>query len=501
MLPACRYGQFRITDGSGNSAVIDISKSVTLDDVVNDINNSLDVSVKASISDDHLVLTDESGQTQSHFSVADLGSGQSAAQLGIVGNTAGTTITGAGINTITANTPLSELNDGRGVGSAIGASDFQVNLSDGSNVQVALGSVQTVGDVISAINKAGGGKVTASIDTANNSIKLTDTTTGLSNFSVAALNNSSAAKDLGIVTSTTGNTITGSTLQASLDSVLVQSLNGGSGLPLGTIHITDRTNHSADVDLSNATSVQDIIDDINKSGLHVQAGINTAGDGIQLQDTSGSGGNLVVSDVNSTTAAALGVAGTFNATQSVVSGANLHTQYVSSNTLLKNYNGGLGVDLGSFTITNSKGAVSTVDLSQGTFNTIGDVISAINGKGIGVTASINSTGDGILLTDTAGGPTKLCGRRRGWEPPPTIFNINGTATGTINDGSLTKTIAVSSTDTLTTLQQKIQTLGFGVSANIVNDGSGINGFHLSLSALNSGRRRDVSCLSTVEQRE
>ena len=480
-------GQFRITDGSGNSAVIDISKAVTLDDVVNQINNSIDVSVHATIKDDHLVLQDVSGQSKSNFSVLDLGSGTAAADLGIVGNTAGTTITGTSINTISASTPLSQLNDGRGIDTAAGASDFQVNLADGSNVQVALGGAQTVGDVINAINKAGGAKLKATIDTANNAIVLNDTTGGSGTPSVTPLNNSSAAADLGFLNTASGTTIHGNTLLASLDSVLTSSLNGGNGIPLGTISITDRGNVTKTIDLSGDSSLQNILDSINNSGLTVSASLNDAGDGIQIQDTSGKSGNLVIGDVNSTTAAALGFAGTFAASQPVVNGGDLHTQYVSNSTLLSNYNGGQGVDLSSFLITNSKGQQATVDLSSGAFNTIGDVIGAINSKSLGVTASVNSTGDGIVLTDTAGGGSQLSVTDVSGTAASDL-NIAGTAaagTETIN-GSLTKSIAVTSSDTLTTVQQKIAQLGFGVSANIVNDGSGINGFHLALTALNSG---------------
>ncbi|HWE00991.1 MAG TPA: flagellar filament capping protein FliD [Tepidisphaeraceae bacterium] len=480
-------GQFRITDGSGNSAVIDTSTAVTLDDVVNSINSALNVSVHASIDDDHLVLSDASGQTKNAFSVADLGSGTTAAQLGIVGSTTGSTITGANINTISVNSPLSDLNDGRGVGTAGGAADFQVSLSDGSTTAVSIGAAQTVGDVIAAINKAGGSKFNASIDTATNGIKINDTSGGGAGaFSITALSNSTAANDLGIAGSTSGTTLGGNTLIASLDSVLVSSLNGGKGIPLGKIHINDGSGGSADIDLSGARSVQDIISGINDAGLHVTASLNNAGDGIQLQNNGTGGGNLVVSDVNSTTAAALGLAGTYNATQTTVSGGDLHTQYVSGTTLLSDYNGGKGVSPGAFTVTNSKGVSATVAVASGTFNTIGDVINAINAKQIGVTASINGNGDGILLTDDAGGGSKLSVADSGGTTAADL-NIAGTATGTTIDGSLTKTIAVSATDTLTTLQQKIAALGFGAGATIVNDGSGSNAYHLAITALNSGR--------------
>ncbi len=479
-------GQFRITDGSGSSAVIDLSHAVTLDDVVTKINSALNISVHATIKDDHLVLRDASGQSKASFSVADLGSGTAAADLGIVGTTTQTTLTGAGINAISNSTPLSQLNDGRGIGTAGGALDFQVNLADGSNTQVSLNGAQTVGDVLAAINKAGGTKFKATLSATTNSITLTDSTGGNGTFSVTSLNNSTAASDLGIFGASAGTTLGGKTLLASLNSVLISSLNGGKGIALGTINIDNRNGDGADINLSGAKSVQDIIDTINGAGVNVTASLNNAGDGIQLQDASGGTGNLVVSDVNSTTARQLGIKGTFDSSQSIVSGGDLHTQYVTANTLLSNYNGGQGVNLGSFHVTNSTGTVTTIDLRGGSFNTIGDVIGAINAKQAGVTASLNTTGNGILLTDTAGGTTKL-----------TVTDISGTtaadlhlagaATGTTINGALSKTLTVTATDTLATLQQKIQSQGFGAVANIVNDGSGNNGYHLAFTALNSGR--------------
>ena len=47
-----RRGQFRITDRSGATAVIDISNAVTVDDVISKINTSLGVTVRASVAGD-----------------------------------------------------------------------------------------------------------------------------------------------------------------------------------------------------------------------------------------------------------------------------------------------------------------------------------------------------------------------------------------------------------------------------------------------------------------
>lgn len=480
-------GLFRVTDRSGKTDVVDTSSAVTLDDVVNKINTSLDISVHASISNDHLVLTDSSNGSGS-LSVQDLAGGSSAQDLGIAGTASGSTLTGSVINYVGTGTAVSSLNDGRGVRQTTGTGDFTVTVSDGTQITVNLGAVQTVGDVINAINTAGGSKLKASLTPGAKGLTLSDTSGGAGSFSVADINGSHAAEDLGIQQTATGNTISGSPILAGIDSVLVQSLKGGSGIQLGQISITDRANHAATINLSGATSVQDILDTINNTaGIQVKASLNASGNGIQLADSSGGTGNLTIADVSGgTTAASLGIAGSFDTSQQAVDGGNLQLKWVSENSLLSSYNGGKGVTPGSFKITNSTGQTATVDLTSGTFTKLGDVIRAINAKNIGVTASINANGDGLLLTDTAGGANKLTVANVTGTTASDL-NIAGAATGATIDGSFEKTIQVTGTDTLATVQQKIQQSGFGVAANIINDGSGASPYRLSITATNTGR--------------
>lgn len=484
-------GQFRITDGSGNSSVIDMSSAVTIDDVVNQINSAMDINVHASLSNNHLVLTDMSGQPNATITVRDMGSGESAKDLGIAGTSNTGTLTGTSIDSLGLNTAVASLNDGLGIRTASnGGTDFQATLADGSTVSVSLGSAQTVGDIINAINTAGGSKLKATLDANNNSIDLTDSSTGSGTLSVLSQNGSHAAEDLGFTNTPSSGTVIGKTVLAGLDTSLISSLSGGSGLPLGTISIKNRNGASTNVNFSGAKTVQDVLNDINNSGAGVTASLNNSGNGIQIQDTTGGTGNLVIGDVNSTTAQALGIAGTFNTNTQAVKGADLHVQWVSANTQLSKYNGGKGVTPGSFSITNSKGQSATIDLTSGTFNTLGDVINAINTKGLGVTASINQNGNGLLLTDTLNGAGKLTVANVSGTTAKDL-NIAGTATGNTIDGSFEKTITVSSTDTLASVQSKIQQLNAGVVANIVNDGSGVNGYHLSLTATNSGKAGQV----------
>ena len=73
---------------------------------------------------------------------------------------------------------------------------------------------------------------------------------------------------------------------------------------------------------------------------------------------------------------------------------------VNVNTLLADLNGGAGVPLGSFTITDRAGTTSGLISVVGGM-TVNGLIAAINGAGT-VTASLNASQTGLLLTDTSG---------------------------------------------------------------------------------------------------
>ena len=482
-----RRGQFRITDRSGATAVIDTTAAVTIDDVVRQINTSLNVRVRATVDGDRLMLADLTGSTAGNFTVADVGDGTAAADLGIAADESASTIAGGDINSLGAGTLLDVLNDGRGVRRASSGADFRVTARDGSTFDVTLGAARTVGEAVAAINAASGGKVTADIPDGSNGIRLSDSSGGTGTLDVAALGGSKAAADLGIQASSTNSVINGDTILAGINTVLLSSLRGGTGLPLGRISITDRAGGTATIDLAGSKTVQDVLSRIsNAAGVSVTASLKPSGNGIQITDDTGDGGDLVIGDVNSTTAAALGVAGTFATSVASVQGANLQRQWVSENTLLSDYNGGKGVTPGRFTITNAAGGTTTIDLSAPGTVRLGQVIEKINAAGINVTASVNANGDGLLLTDTSGGAGKMKVEERG---ATTAANLNllGEATGTTIDGTFEKTLTVDATDTLATVQQKINAMSFGVAASVINDGTGTAPYRLSLTARNSGR--------------
>lgn len=493
-----RRGSIRITDRRGETATIDLTKALTVDDVVQAINGQSSAAVKASTQDGKIVLQDTSGQTTNNLTVIDLNNGHAAEDLGIEQSVAASTLTGSTVYQLSSDVSLKSLNDGNGIRLRSGtAAELSVTLKDGSNLQVDLDSARTIGDVVQAINSnsANAGKLTAALT--NGRLQLTDTTGGAGTLSVDALPNTNAANVLGLTVSAAGNVITGKRLSGGLDSVLLRNLRGGQGITApGEISLTDRTGATAVVNLAQAESLDEVLTAINNattSGsvkLKLQASLDASGTGIVITDTSGqTASNLIIADVNGGT-----LAGNLNidvnaATTSVSSGS-LRLRSINEATSLSKYapSGG-AVSAGSFSITNSAGASAVINIGSAT-KTIGDVIDRINSAGINVTAELNETGDGFVLIDNAAGAGTLKVLDVGGSAAADLRLLGAAVTGTdgkqrivSRDAAIVKIIA---DDTLTTISTKINTAGGTARASVIDSGSAINPFRLSLTATASG---------------
>ncbi|MBL8829855.1 MAG: flagellar filament capping protein FliD, partial [Planctomycetaceae bacterium] len=233
-----------------------------------------------------------------------------------------------------------------------------------------------------------------------------------------------------------------------------------------------------------AGSLTDVVNLVNSAGLGIQASLNSARTGIQLTDTTGATtSNLIVADVSGTLAADLHL--TANVAATSVSSGDLNLRYITENTRLERLNGGTGVQKGQLRITDSLGGSALVDLTSSSIKTVGDVITAINGAGVGVLASINATGDGILLTDTAGGGAKLKVEETTGRIAADL-NILGEAATTTIDGAYRKSITVSATDTVNDVIVKINEAKAPINLSLTNDGSTVTPHRLILSSTRSG---------------
>ena len=477
-------GEIRITDRSGASTLVDLSAAITVDDVIEKINDASGINVIAAAQGDRLVLEDASGSTAGDLIVAEVGGASTAADLGLLGSSSTGTLEGNSVNRVGTDTALSLLNDGNGVEIRQNLDDFSIDVAGGATHNVNLESARTLGDVIDAINDQTAGDVTASVNPDGTGLQLIDNT-GSSGMTITELN-SKAATDLGLTLGTTsGDTLTGSRVVAAMNSKLLRNLNGGDGVAAGSISVTNSAGATTSIDLSGARSVSEVLDAVNDAGAGVTARLNDSGNGIALIDEAGGAGDLVISEDGSTTAADLGLAGTF--TDGRADSGNLQYRYVTNNTSLES----LGVAQGKFLIRDANGASATIDLTQNE-STIGDVLREINGitnaLDVKVEARVNENGDGIELIDTASGGASGILVQAVEGSTAEDLGILGSAEnpGEGISGSFERAIEINDTDTLQDVVQKINDAGVDVSAGIINDGSAGNPFRLSLTSKGSG---------------
>ncbi|MFC1588502.1 flagellar filament capping protein FliD, partial [Planctomycetota bacterium] len=478
-------GIIQITDKSGASANVDLNGAITIDDITTEINSITGIHVTAALnaSGDGIEITDTSGGG-GNFIISDINGSSTAAELQIAGSTAGNSL-GAASNLmfLDGETLLSQLNDGRGVRIGVG-SDFNVLMSDGlTNVAVNLDGAETVQDVLDAVNAAHA-NLEATITADGKGITITDTLGGGNQLTITD-SSSQAASDLGI-TNTTAKAVAldslgGRDILAGLNTVLLTSLNGGSGVAQGQVDITDRLGNTATIDLSSAQTLQDVIEAINSNGVaQVQAEVNSGGSGLRITDLSGGTGALQINENGSTTAADLGIENGAGVNSNQYEGQNLQFQYISENTLTDHLNGGNGVAKGKIRIIDKQGTQYEVSLAEANNNTIGSIIQDINGAtGGAVVASINANGDGIVLTDTTGGGLELRVEEIDGSTARDLNILRSSEAGVI-DGSFEYLLDIEDGDSLEDISRKINDSGIAVTASVLNDGAPFNPYRLNL---------------------
>jgi flagellar hook-associated protein 3 FlgL len=205
---------------------------------------------------------------------------------------------------LTTATQLSSLN----AGSGITPGSFNITDRSGNSGTVNVTSADTVGSLISKIN-ALGGNITASINSRGSGLQLTDGSSVISQpLTVVEVSGGSAALELGILGQRDGN-ISGSDLNPMVtSSTLISDLNGGDGLTLNQIGISNGS-ASGTVTLSSATTIGDVIGLINSSSFNVTASINSAGNSLLVNSNSSATTAIVKNVGTDETAENLGLGG------------------------------------------------------------------------------------------------------------------------------------------------------------------------------------------------
>ncbi len=139
------------------------------------------------------------------------------------------------------------------------------------------------------------------------------------------------------------------------------------------------------IDLSTAVTLEDVFNQIRRSGLEVDVGLNDQGTAIAFSSRL-SGVDFSVGENNGANAALLGI------------------RTLTAETRLADLNRGLGVPVDEGApLRITRRDESSIDISLAGANSIQDVLDAINAVDPGVlVASLNSVGNGITLLDNDG---------------------------------------------------------------------------------------------------
>jgi flagellin-like hook-associated protein FlgL len=319
---------------------------------------------------------------------------------------------------LTSATRLIDLRGATGDGVRPGS----IQLSNGTTTKIVdLSQADTIGDVITAINSAAVGSITASIS----GLGLQLTGGAGDDISVIEIGGGTTASDLGIVQATgagAGIPVNGSSAQARVTGFTpLASLRGGAGIDTTNGLIITNGLITRTIDLSAVTTVEDMLNAINGAGAAVRAEINSAGTGINLFNPT-QGTNMTIAENGGTTAADLGV------------------RSFAPSAALSELNLGRGVNTVSgsdIQIADSNGVSFEVDLSG--LTTVQEVIDAINTAattaGAAVVTGFTVTGNGIVLTDTAGGPGTLALTALNFSTAAADLGLTGTSAGGVITGT------------------------------------------------------------------
>lgn len=498
-------GKIRVTDRSGASDQIDLSTAQSVDDVLEAINGSTVINVTAVAQGDGIRLIDNTGQSVANLMVQEVGGGTTAASLGLAGIDAAAAVAdGQDMIRLYEGMALDTLNDGNGMRISPALADVSFTLHDGTQGNIDFSAIDsggstgsketTLGEILEVINEAAPGKLKAAIAPDGDRLTITDTTQGEATFQLSGLYGAHALEDLGLTGAEVDGVITGRRLLGGTQSVLLSSLDGGSGLgPLGMMQLTDRSGASDTVDLSQAETLDDVIQRIDAAGVGILARVNQAGNGIELVDTTGAyASNMIVANADATASAdKLGIA--VDDSVAKVDSGDLHLQIIAENTLLADLNGGKGVAQGAIKIVDSAGNNGVINLQKTPIETVGDLMREMGRLAANVRAEINETGDGIRLVDMAQGEGSLevlegnstTARDLHLFQVAKTVDVDGQPTQVI-DGTTTYTVELNATESLADLRTKINNLAAGVSATILQDGSS-RPYRLSLTSDRPGK--------------
>ncbi|MFQ5422805.1 MAG: hypothetical protein ACE5F9_02370 [Phycisphaerae bacterium] len=310
---------------------------------------------------------------------------------------------------------LSELDGAPGAGLRFGP--IQVTeVGPGTTFTTDFTGAETVGDIVARFNAdatAAGTTLTMSISGTGLQI----VSGGGNSIQVAEVGSGTMAADLGIA-KTSATPLVGDDVNRRITTTTaISDLGSGFSLPNGVV-MTNGTRTST-VTFAGATTVGDVLNDLNNAGVAIRASINTTGTAIDIENLA-AGTDLLIGENGGTDADKLGIRTTNDGTllSDVSRGRGIHP--VSGNDLQ---------------IADANGISFQVDVSNSI--TVGDAIAAINAAstaaGSSIVAQRSPTGGGLRLTGAAG-PGTITVQRANLSPVASELGILKTGTATQLDG-------------------------------------------------------------------
>jgi len=291
-------------------------------------------------------------------------------------------VNGSNVNpAVTAQTRIKDLFSGSGV--ELGTIEVTVDTGGGPQTeQINLKSASSIQDLITRIEAPFGGDLTVSVTSTGITL-----TPAAGTVAVADLANSNVAGRLGLESAAAAS-INSTDLDPRITRLTpLAALNGGTGIgpTAGTGIVVTNGINSATIDLDGLTTVEDFFNALKKADIDVEGGFTADGRGLKITSRL-SGVGVSVGENGGTNAQLLGI------------------KTFSASTSLAELNDGRGVPVDSpseLQIVRRDGSEISIELDGA--KTVQDVLDRINAADPGVlTASLSTTGNGIVISDTSG---------------------------------------------------------------------------------------------------
>jgi flagellar hook-associated protein 2 len=298
-------------------------------------------------------------------------------------------------------------------GGGQGVSRGKIRITDrsGASAEIDLSTVQTVEDVLQAIN--GNSTINITAVARGDGLRLIDRTgQSVSNLKVQEVGGGTTAASLGLGgIDLAADVADGQDMIRLYGELHLDLLNDGSGVRRNRVlddiqyELRDGTTNTIDLApivsggsaVDEETTLAEILQVVNSAEPgKLQLEIAADGDRLVLTDLTEGEGNFQVRALYESDALAdLGLDGP--AVDGVIRGRRILAG--SGSMLLSSLNGGKGFgQLGSIELTDRSGASATVDLAGS--ETLEEVIDAINAAGLEIAAQVNQARNGVELVDT-----------------------------------------------------------------------------------------------------